>query len=251
MRRFLVLGNWKMNGSRQRNAELLSDLLEQVAGVSGVDLGVCPPFPYIPEVCDALRDSSIAVGAQDAAAELEGAYTGEVSATMLSDVGCRYVLLGHSERRALFGESSGLVAEKFERALEVGLTPVLCVGEDLGERERGETLQVVELQLQAVLERCGVNALERAVLAYEPVWAIGTGRTATPDQAQQVHCHLRGVVSGLSSAVADRLRILYGGSVKPSNAGELFAMADIDGALVGGASLDAKEFVAIAEAAGS
>jgi triosephosphate isomerase len=211
---------------------------------------VCPPFVYLWETGRLLKDSEVALGAQSVCAESLGAFTGEVSGAMLRDVGCRYVLVGHSERRQLYGESDSLVARKFMAAQTQGLVPVLCVGETLEEREGGRTTEVVARQLEAVLSVSGVGSLASAVIAYEPVWAIGTGRTASPEQAQEVHAMIRGKVAALDATIASSVRILYGGSVKASNARELFAMADIDGGLVGGASLKAEEFAQICAAAG-
>lgn len=249
MRRKLVAGNWKMQGRQESNAALLQALQAQEAEWSGVDMWVAPPSVYLLQVAGLLRGSGIALAAQNVARESDGAYTGEISAGMLADCGCKAVIVGHSERRTYYGETDVLVAEKFVKAQEAGLVPVLCVGETLAEREAGATAVVVRRQLEAVLQRAGVKALAQAVVAYEPVWAIGTGRTATPEQAQEVHVLLRACVAREDVAVASGLRILYGGSVKAANAPALFAMADIDGALVGGASLDAVEFVAIARAA--
>ena len=249
MRRGLVVGNWKMNGNRESIAALLQQLVAEVGSFDAADIAVCPPFPYLTQALDALRGSRIGVGAQNLALESEGAYTGEVAATMLKDVGCHYVIVGHSERRALYAESSEIVAQKFVRAQSVGLTPIACVGETLEQREAGKTLEVVTEQLQRVIDAAGVAALKQAALAYEPVWAIGTGKTATPDQAQQVHAHLREVLASNDAEIAAQLQILYGGSVKGDNAAELFAMADIDGALVGGASLVAQDFARIGKAA--
>jgi len=211
---------------------------------------VCPPFVYLQETARLLKDSDVALGAQSLCAEPIGAFTGEVSGTMLRDVGCGYVLVGHSERRQLYGENDALVARKFVAAQAAGLVPVLCVGETLEERERGLTTEVVARQLDAVLAVTGVGALRSAVIAYEPVWAIGTGRTATPEQAQEVHAMIRARVAAADARIGGEVRILYGGSVKASNARELFAMADIDGGLVGGASLKADEFAQICAAAG-
>jgi triosephosphate isomerase len=247
MRRKLVVGNWKMHGSLAANAALLQAL----AGKSeqGAEVAVCVPFPYLYQAQAALKDTAVAWGAQDVSEHAQGAYTGEVSAAMLSDFGCRYVVIGHSERRSLYGESDEHAAAKVKAALAGGLVPILCVGETLAERETGRTEAVVSRQLDVVLRYCGVEALAAAVLAYEPVWAIGTGRTATPGQAQQVHAFLRQRVASADADVAAGLQILYGGSVKAANAGELFAQPDIDGGLVGGASLVAEEFLAIARAA--
>lgn len=249
MRRKLVAGNWKMQGRQASNAALLQSLKAQTADWLGVDMWVAPPAAYLMQVAGLLQGSGIALVAQNVARENDGAFTGEVSAGMLVDCGCHAVIIGHSERRTHYGESDALVAEKFLKAQEAGLVPVLCVGETLDEREAGATAAVVRRQLDVVLAAAGVAALAQAVVAYEPVWAIGTGRTATPEQAQEVHALLRSRVAQDDEAVAAGLRLLYGGSVKAANAAALFAMPDIDGALVGGASLDANEFVAIARAA--
>lgn len=250
MRRPLVAGNWKMHGSRADNAALLEGMLASDAAHSAAECVVCPPFVYLPDVVRAVRESAIQVGAQDVCAEPQGAFTGEVSAAMLRDVGCSHVIVGHSERRALYGEADTLVARKFAAALGRGLVPILCVGEQLAERDAGRTHEVVARQLDAVLDLCGPAALGSAVVAYEPVWAIGTGRNATPDQAQDVHAFIRGRISSRDAMIGNSIRILYGGSVKAGNARELFAMPDVDGGLIGGASLKAEEFVAIVAAAG-
>jgi len=249
MRQPLVAGNWKMYGSRAENAALARSLLDLVRPESGTEVLVCPPFVYLWDVGRLLKDTDVALGAQSVCAEPLGAFTGEVSAAMLKDVGCRYVLVGHSERRQLYGEGDALVARKFVAAQSQGLVPVLCVGETLEQREGERTAQVVARQLDAVLAVSGAGALAKAVIAYEPVWAIGTGRTASPEQAQDVHAMIRGKVAALDATIAASVRILYGGSVKASNARELFAMPDIDGGLVGGASLKADEFAWICAAA--
>jgi triosephosphate isomerase len=249
MRQPLVAGNWKMHGSRVENAALARSLLDLVRPESGTEVLVCPPFVYLWDVGRLLKDTDVALGAQSVCAEPLGAFTGEVSAAMLKDVGCRYVLVGHSERRQLYGEGDALVARKFVAAQSQGLVPVLCVGETLEDREAERTAEVVERQLDAVLAVSGARALAKAVIAYEPVWAIGTGRTASPEQAQDVHAMIRGKVAALDATIAASVRILYGGSVKASNARELFAMPDIDGGLVGGASLKADEFARICAAA--
>jgi len=249
MRKPLVAGNWKMHGSRAENASLVETLLDLLRPESRAEVLICPPFVYLWETGRMLKDTDVALGAQSVCAEPLGAFTGEISGSMLLDVGCRYVLVGHSERRQLYGESDALVARKFLATQSQGLTPVLCVGETLEERESGRTTQVVERQLEAVLSVSGVAALGNAVIAYEPVWAIGTGRTASPEQAQEVHALIRAKVAALDATIAGSVRILYGGSVKASNARELFAMADIDGGLVGGASLKAEEFAQICAAA--
>ncbi len=250
MRKPLVAGNWKMYGTRAENAALVRGLLDLLQPGARAEVLVCPPFVYLWETGRLLKDSEVALGAQSVCAESLGAFTGEVSGAMLRDVGCRYVLVGHSERRQLYGESDSLVARKFMAAQAQGLVPVLCVGETLEEREGGRTTEVVARQLEAVLSVSGVGSLASAVIAYEPVWAIGTGRTASPEQAQEVHAMIRGKVAALDATIASSVRILYGGSVKASNARELFAMADIDGGLVGGASLKAEEFAQICAAAG-
>ena len=249
MRQPLVAGNWKMYGSRAENAALARSLLDLVRPESGTEVLVCPPFVYLWDVGRLLKDTDVALGAQSVCAEPLGAFTGEVSAAMLKDVGCRYVLVGHSERRQLYGEGDALVARKFVAAQSQGLVPVLCVGETLEQREGERTAQVVARQLDAVLAVSGAGALAKAVIAYEPVWAIGTGRTASPEQAQDVHAMIRGKVAALDATIAASVRILYGGSVKASNARELFAMPDIDGGLVSGASLKADEFARICAAA--
>lgn len=249
MRRPIVAGNWKMNGSRAENDRLIDAMTSSLPAELAVEVAVCPPFVYLGEVVRALRGTSVAIGAQDVCAEAAGAHTGEVSAAMLRDVGCTLVLVGHSERRSIYGESDLLVARKFAAAQLKGLVPVLCVGEQLAEREAGSTFEVVGRQLDAVIDLCGVQAFGQAVLAYEPVWAIGTGRTASPEQAQDVHAFIRGRIAAKDANIAGSLRILYGGSVKSANAAELFAKPDVDGGLIGGASLQADEFVAIIKAA--
>ena len=247
MRRKLVVGNWKMHGSRPANAELLAAL---AAGRPyGADVAVCVPFVYLNETAATLAGTDLRWGAQDVSAQEQGAYTGEVSARMLLDVGCRYALVGHSERRHFHGETSEDVARKFFAAKRAGLVPVLCVGETLHQREAGQTEWALERQLAPILGTAGAQAFDKAILAYEPVWAIGTGRNATPAQAQQVHEFLRGEVRSLDANIAGSLPILYGGSVKPANAAELFSQPDVDGGLIGGASLVAEDFLAIAAAA--
>jgi triosephosphate isomerase (TIM) len=249
MRRPLIAGNWKMHGSRAENAELIEGLLLGLPAQPAADIAVCPPFVYLWEIARLLKASSIALGAQSVCAEAAGAFTGEVSAAMLKDVGCAYVIVGHSERRSIYKEDDALVARKFLAAQSQGMTPILCVGETLEERERGQTTQVVSRQLGAVLDLARVQALKKAVVAYEPVWAIGTGKNATPEQAQQVHAHIRSEVAAQDAKIAAELRVLYGGSVKAGNAREIFAMPDVDGGLIGGASLKADEFLKICAAA--
>jgi triosephosphate isomerase (TIM) len=249
MRSKLVAGNWKMNGNLASNQALLKSLIPLLASVSGTRCAICVPYPYLAQTEHILRGQGIAWGAQDVCQYEHGAYTGGVSAGMMADFGCRYVIVGHSERRALFGDTDEVVAQKFAAVLKASLTPILCVGETLAERESGVMETVIARQLEAVIAKSGAPALERAVVAYEPVWAIGTGKTATPEQAQAVHVFIRSCVAEHDIRVADGLPILYGGSVKASNAQQLFAMPDIDGGLIGGASLVAEEFAAICKAA--
>ncbi|MFB0937039.1 MAG: triose-phosphate isomerase [Propionivibrio sp.] len=249
MRQKLVAGNWKMHGGLKTNQQLLQDVVAGVAGMRDVAVAVCVPFPYLAQAQSVLSGTPVVWGAQNLSEQAQGAFTGEVSASMLQDFGCRYVLVGHSERRAIYGESDKLVAEKFAAALASGLRPVLCVGETLEQRDAGKTLDVVSAQIEAVLNRVGVAAFSGAVVAYEPVWAIGTGRTATSAQAQEVHAAIRAQLAKADAKVAEGLQILYGGSVKPANAAELFGMPDIDGGLIGGASLVAADFLAICAAA--
>lgn len=249
MRRKLVVGNWKMHGRLASNKALLEGVLAGVSGLKGADFAVCVPYPYLFQAQSVLQGSNVAWGGQNLSQHEEGAFTGEVAPGMLADFACRYVIIGHSERRGLYHESNEGVSEKFDAALKSGLTPILCVGETLAERESGVTEQVVAAQLDAVLKRAGAQGLAKAVVAYEPVWAIGTGKTASPAQAQAVHAFIRQRVAAQDGQVAQALCILYGGSVKASNATELFAMPDIDGGLIGGASLVAGDFVAICRAA--
>ncbi len=249
MRGFLVAGNWKMNGSVAANAELVSGIIAGAPSLEHVDLMVCPSFPYLSQVGEQLAGSRVQLGAQTVSEHASGAYTGETSVSMLTELGCSHVIVGHSERRALYGESSADVAGKFAAAQAAGLIPVLCVGETLEQREAGETETVIDEQLDAVLDSDGVAVFSAAVIAYEPVWAIGTGMTATPEQAQAVHRHIRGRLEALDGDVAGSVKILYGGSVKGDNAGGLFSNPDIDGGLIGGASLKPLDFLAIAHAA--
>ena len=238
----LVLGNWKMHGNLADNAKLLTALLASPRASSATQMGVCVPFPYLAQTAHVLKGSPIVWGAQDISPQAQGAFTGEVSGGMLNDFSCRFVLVGHSERRALHAETDQLVADKARAALSAELTPVVCVGESLSERDAGQAVAVIARQLAPVLA-LGAEAVKKMVVAYEPVWAIGTGRTASPEQAQEVHAAIRAALKGIG---AEQVRILYGGSVKAANAASLFAMPDIDGALVGGASLVAEEFLAIA-----
>jgi triosephosphate isomerase len=239
-----VAGNWKMHGSLAGNLALLSAVRAGAAGLKA-QMAVCVPYPYLAQAQSVLAGSNVAWGAQDISEHLQGAYTGEVSGAMLNDFGCRYVIIGHSERRSFYGDTDAVVAAKFAASLKAGLTPILCVGETLGERDGNITAQVVTRQLDAVIASSGVAALERAVVAYEPVWAIGTGKTATPAQAQEVHALIRARIAAESAHVAAGLQILYGGSVKSANAKELFGQPDIDGGLIGGASLVADDFLGI------
>ena len=247
MRRRIVAGNWKLQGSRAFAAALVDEIKRDAPAT--VELIVLPPFPFLGETATQCAGSALAVGAQDVSEHAQGAYTGEVSAAMLADVGARYVLAGHSERRQYHSESSEWVARKFQAAHMAGLSPILCVGETLDDREAGQTEAVIAAQLQPVLDLVGVSAMAEAIVAYEPVWAIGTGRTASPEQAQDVHAFIRGQIAARDATIAGSLPILYGGSVKPGNAASLFAQADIDGGLIGGASLVAADFLAIARAA--
>ncbi|MGV3655291.1 MAG: triose-phosphate isomerase [Noviherbaspirillum sp.] len=248
MRRKLIAGNWKMNGSLAANAALLGGIAADL-GAPACDIAVCAPAPYLAQCEALLTGTPIAWGAQDVSLHEAGAYTGEVSAAMLRDFGCRYVIVGHSERRAYHGENDEMVAAKAVRALDAGLAPIVCVGETLAQREAGETAAVVAAQLDAVLDAVDPGKLSSMVIAYEPVWAIGTGKTATPEMAQEVHALLRARLASRNKAAAEAVCILYGGSMKPENAAELLAMPDIDGGLIGGAALKAADFLAIIRAA--
>lgn len=251
MRRTLVVGNWKMNGSLAGNAALLADISASLkqSPAQNCDVAVCVPAPYLAQVQGLLTGSFVGWGAQDMSMHAAGAYTGEVSASMLQEFGSQYVIVGHSERRAYHAESDEAVAKKAQAALEAGLIPLVCVGETLAEREAGQTEAVVGRQLDAVLAVLGEEDVLRMVVAYEPVWAIGTGKTATPQMAQDVHAFLRNKLSAVSADAAASVQILYGGSMKPDNAKELLAMPDIDGGLIGGAALKAGDFLAIVRAA--
>lgn len=248
-RRPLIAGNWKMNGSLAASRRLVEQLAQGIAH-DAAEMLICPPFPYIDRAREWIGGAAISLGAQDlAAVEGAGAHTGEVSGAMLRDLGCRYVIVGHSERRTLYGEGDAVVVEKFRAAQAQGLIPILCVGENLDQRERGETESIVAAQVAAVIAKLGIAVFANAVVAYEPIWAIGTGRTATPGQAQEVHAMIRALIAKHDAIIAAPLRILYGGSVKGSNAAELLRQQDIDGGLVGGASLDAADFLKIFGAA--
>ncbi len=250
MRRPLVVGNWKMNGTRASVRRLLEAILKGLPKDIPVDVGVCPAYVFIPQAAEQLKGSPVLLGAQNVADQEAGAFTGEVSAAMLREFGCQLVIVGHSERRLGYGESDALIAARYQKAIEHGLCPILCIGETLEQREAGQTFEVVDAQLSAVLKRAGIESLTRAVIAYEPVWAIGTGRTATPQQAQEVHDYIRQSLAAQDRKVAEQVKILYGGSVNAANAQALFAMADIDGGLIGGASLQADSFLTIVQAAG-
>jgi triosephosphate isomerase len=248
MRPTLVVGNWKMNGSRAANATLLTGILDGLADAKAA-AAVCVPSPYLYQCQDLLQGSPLAWGAQDVSCQPSGAYTGEVCASMLQDFGCRYVIVGHSERRAYHAESNELVAKKTRALLDAGMTPIVCVGETLEQREAGQTMEIVNAQLDAVLESIGADAVAQIVVAYEPVWAIGTGKTATPEMAQEVHAALRDKLRACNADAAENTLLLYGGSMKPDNAADLLAQPDIDGGLIGGAALKAADFLAIIRAA--
>lgn len=245
MRRPIVIGNWKMNGTIDFSRDLLMELSKKWAGIHQAEIAVCPAYPYLGVASDVLEQTNIAWGAQDISVQAEGAYTGEVSAAMLVDCGCKYVIVGHSERREYHKESSELVAKKFKAAVNAQLIPVLCVGESLDERDSEKTFDVIGRQLLKVVEHCGLEVVAKGIIAYEPIWAIGTGKTASPQEAQDVHSYIREVLG----PEGDQIKIIYGGSVKPDTAEALFREKDIDGALVGGASLKADDFLSICRAA--
>ena len=249
MRQPLVAGNWKMNGSRDNINELLDGILAGVGEVKNAEVVVCAPYVYLSQVADKLTGSAIAWGSQNVNDNESGAYTGEISASMLKDFGCKYVIVGHSERRAIYGETDADVTRRFKAAQDNGFIPILCVGELLEEREAGTTNEVVVRQLDAVINDAGIAAIGNCVIAYEPVWAIGTGKVATPEQAQEVHAMIRSKLAGMDADIAAGVQILYGGSMKPGNAKELIGMEDIDGGLIGGASLKAEDFLGICTAA--
>ena len=249
MRQTMVAGNWKMNGTSNSVRELVSGIKAGLDGQSA-EIVVCPPFVYIPTVAAEIADSAITLAAQNMCDQDVGAYTGEVSGPMLKDTGCEYVVLAHSERRAMYGETDEVAASKYAAALKNNLKPIFCIGETLEEREQGITEDVVARQVDAIINAEGVASLANAVLAYEPVWAIGTGKTATPEQAQSVHAFIRNRIADQDAGIAEGLRILYGGSMNPGNAAELIAQPDIDGGLIGGASLKSEDFLAIINAAG-
>jgi triosephosphate isomerase len=250
MRQPMVAGNWKMNGSSDSVKELVAGIRDGMGSVHNAEVVVCPPAVYIPRVSGAVDGSNIKVGSQNICDQDSGAFTGEISGAMLKDVGCEYAIIGHSERRALYGESDELVARRFAAARRNGIKPIFCIGETLEERESGVTNEVCARQIDAVIALEGVEALADGVIAYEPVWAIGTGKTASPEQAQEVHAFIRGKIAGLNADVAAGLRLLYGGSMNAANAAELLGQPDIDGGLIGGASLKPADFLAICQAAG-
>ncbi len=249
MRTPLIAGNWKMNGDKVMAESLCADIVKGAANLDNVDILLCPPYTLLTQVGVVIEDSGCKLGAQDMDINSSGAFTGQISAAMLKDCGCEYVILGHSERRTIYAESDALVAQKVSVALENDLTAILCVGETQEQREAGTTEEVVSSQIQAVIDLVGITAFESIVIAYEPVWAIGTGLTATPDQAQQVHQGIRQQLASADAAIAEGCRILYGGSMKADNATELLAKPDIDGGLIGGAALKANDFLAICQAA--
>ena len=249
MRQVLVAGNWKMNGSKESIQSLLDGVKAGMGDVNNAEVAVCAPAIYIPLVEELLAGSRVTWGGEDLSVHASGAYTGEIAASMLNDFGCKYVIIGHSERRTYHAESDELVAAKYEAAMSAGLVPIFCIGETLDEREQGITSEVVARQVDAVINKLGVAALAKGVIAYEPVWAIGTGKTATPEQAQEVHAFIRSRIAASDASVAEGVQILYGGSMNAGNASELLAQPDIDGGLIGGASLKADDFLTIARAA--
>lgn len=246
MRRPLVAGNWKLNGSLSSISELISGIRDQMPSVKNAELAVCPPYIYLSHVQNLLQGSDIALGAQDCSGQESGAYTGEVAAAMIKEFACKYNIIGHSERRHVYGDSNDTIATKFAHVVKNGMIPILCVGETLKEREDGHTEVVISKQINAVLDLFGIEAFKNAVIAYEPVWAIGTGQVATPAQAQEVHEEIRLTLDAKNKDIAANIRILYGGSMKPENAQELLQQSDIDGGLIGGAALKAEDFIGIA-----
>lgn len=249
MRTPLVAGNWKMNGSQSMVAELCAGIVAGLGKLGSVDVAVCPPHILVATAVSSLNGSAVSVGGQDLDVNSGGAFTGQTSASMLNDAGCNCVIVGHSERRQFYGDTDELVAEKTAVALAAGLMPLICLGESLQERESGSTEEVLQCQLMAVIDKVGSNAIANSVIAYEPVWAIGTGVTASPEQAQQVHAFIRGLLANKDAVLAEQCRILYGGSMKPDNAAQLIANPDIDGGLIGGAALNANDFLGICKAA--
>lgn len=248
MRKILIAGNWKMNGTVASVSDLISGIVAGAKLLSNVETAVCPPYLYIPIVTEATKDSNVAVGSQNISTQASGAFTGEISTDMVKDFSCKYSIIGHSERRTLYGDTDQLVAEKFKVLKESGLIPMFCIGETLEQREAGETENVVARQLDAVSDLNGSDAFAECVIAYEPVWAIGTGKTATPEQAQATHAFIRQHIAKINAENAQKVQILYGGSMNPGNAKELLSQTDIDGGLIGGASLKADDFMAICQA---
>lgn len=244
----LVAANWKMNGNLASMKPLVDAIKTGLGDDNNVEVVICAPYVYLPELNQRLQGTGIATGAQNVSEHEAGAYTGEISTAMLNDFGCHYIIIGHSERRSLYAESDELVAEKFARVQSAAMVPILCLGEQLTEREAGTTEEVIARQLDAVIDKVGIGAFAQAVIAYEPVWAIGTGKTASKEQAQEVHAFIRQRLAQQDSTIAAAIRVLYGGSVKADNANELFSMADVDGGLIGGASLKAEDFLAICQA---
>ncbi len=249
MRTILIAGNWKMNGSRASIKELLDGLKAGIGNVKNAQMAVCAPSIYLADVADQLAGTAIGYGAQDVSTEASGAFTGEISASMIKDFNCKYIIVGHSERRTYHAETDEIVSKKFGVVLEAGMTPIFCIGETLEEREKGITEEVVARQVQAVIDMHGAEALAKGVIAYEPVWAIGTGKTASPEQAQDVHAFIRSVIAKADAGVAENIIIQYGGSMNAGNAKDLLAQPDIDGGLIGGASLKAEDFLAIGTSA--
>lgn len=249
MRRCLVAANWKLNGSHTMANSLVSAVNKHAELTSTTDVVICPPFPYLGRCNEMITANNVFLGAQNVAEQVSGAYTGEVSADMLAEVGCKYVIIGHSERRQYYGDTDSVVAAKFARIQESSLIPILCVGETLEQREQDLVQDIIEQQVVSVINHVGIAAFAQAVIAYEPIWAIGTGKTASPSQAEEVHAMIRNIIAKQAKDIAEELRILYGGSVKPDNAIELFSQENIDGGLIGGASLDASQFNAIVTAA--
>jgi triosephosphate isomerase (TIM) len=244
MRQSLVVGNWKMNGTSASAAALTRGIIAGL-GNNSAEIAVCVPYVYLPGVAELVKDSKLALGSQNVADKSSGAYTGEVSAAMLKEVGCKYAIVGHSERRSYYGDTNESVAERFSQAIAQNVIPILCVGETLEQREQDQTFAVIDEQLDAVINLAGIASFNHAVIAYEPVWAIGTGKTATDEQAQEVHRYIRNYIAAKDQTIAENIQILYGGSAKPDNAKGLFAMPDIDGGLIGGASLDAESFLKV------
>lgn len=249
MRRPVVAGNWKLNGTRKSALALAQGIMSELNAINNIDVIICPPFLHIAEVQELIQNSQLKLGAQNVSEQASGAFTGEISAEMLKEFDCQYVIVGHSERRTLYNESNNIIGSKFKAVSSIGLTPILCVGETLEQKENNQTKNVIIKQLDSIINSVDINTFNNAIIAYEPIWAIGTGKTATPLQAQEVHQVIRNRFSAIDKELADKLRILYGGSVKASNSNELFSQPDIDGGLIGGASLNSEDFLAICAAA--